>query len=204
MSDEAYAWMCRFHLGDETVSGIGVLEVLRGPGPLGRLACAVLGFPRTCTAVPARVTVRRSPGEGQGRVVERWERTIGARRLVSVQSREGERGWERHGPLEIRTRTVASPGEVDVVQVGAVLRMGGREIPLPEPLAPRVFAHAWVEAGDRDRRPPRFHVAVRVTVPVVGVLISYRGHLREERPERRHAGGPGAAAREVREPREGR
>ncbi len=181
VSDEAYAWMCRFHLGDETVSGTGVLEVRRGPGTLGRVACAVLGFPRTCTAVPARVTVHRSPGvdpeTGEARVVERWERTIGARRLISVQSRAGERGWERHGPLEIRTRTVASPDEVNVVQVGAVLRMGRREITLSERFAPRVFAHAWVETGDRDRRPPRFHVAVRVTVPLIGVLMAYRGHM---------------------------
>ncbi|MEU8271642.1 DUF4166 domain-containing protein [Sphaerisporangium sp. NPDC049002] len=181
MVEEAYAWMWRFHLGDETVRGTGVLEVRRGPGVLGRAACAVLGFPRTCTAVPALVTVHRSPMEdpetGEARVAERWERTIGARRLISVQSRAGDCGWERHGPLEIRTRTVASPDEVNVVQVGAVLRAGRREIALPDRFSPRVFAHAWVEAGDRDRRPPRFHVAVRVTVPLIGVLMSYRGQM---------------------------
>ncbi|GAA3805426.1 hypothetical protein GCM10022226_26720 [Sphaerisporangium flaviroseum] len=176
--------MWRFHLGDDTVSGTGVLEVRRGPGILGRIACAVLGLPRTCTAAPARVTVRRSraagPAAGETSILERWERRIGAQDLLSEQVRIGERGWEPHGPLEIRTRTVATPTEVNVVQEGAVVRIGRREFAVPKRLAPRVSAHAWVETGDRARMPPRFHIEVRVTAPLIGEVMSYRGHMDEE------------------------
>lgn len=187
MGDGAYAWMWRFHLGEETVSGTGVLDVRRGPGLLGRVACALLGLPETGEAVPARVTVRRSTGPGprtrDSPIAERWERTIGARELVNDQVRVGARGWEPHGPLEIRTRTVATPTEVNVVQEAAVLRLGHREIAVPGPLAPRVSARAWVEAGDATRRPSRFHVEVRIIAPLIGELLSYRGHMSEEAPD---------------------
>ncbi|MFC4530503.1 DUF4166 domain-containing protein [Sphaerisporangium dianthi] len=247
----SHAWMLRFHLGTETVRGAGALTVRRGPGPLGRMACALLGLPRTGTAVPFQVTVTRltaarpapaktdrpartgltgtgrtdrtvpageasmrevPAGEVAGReapVVERWERVIGGRRLVSHQIRVGERGWERHGPLEVRTRTIArtapasAPGSasgsppgsvagsvevaeadavvVEVVQRGAVLRAGRHEIPVPARLAPRVRARAWTGPPGPDGGPPRFHLEVGVALPVIGRLLSYRGHCEEER-----------------------
>ncbi|WP_181870966.1 DUF4166 domain-containing protein [Sphaerisporangium album] len=172
--------MYRFHLGDETVGGTGVLAVRRGPGLLGRIACALLRLPATCTAVPARVRVVRTAGPADRPIRERWVRHVGARELVTVQTRAGERGWERHGPLEIRTRTIASAGTVEVIQEDAVLRAGHREVRLPAPLAPRVAAYAWIAPEDRPRRPPRFHVRVQVTLPFIGRLLAYEGHLTEE------------------------
>ncbi|MGW4644171.1 DUF4166 domain-containing protein [Sphaerisporangium sp. NPDC004334] len=206
----SYAWMLRFHLGERTVRGTGVLTVRRGPGPPARLACALLGLPRTGTAVPLHVTVTRltaartapaqphrpertAPGPLErpvpdaeaGRrevpVVERWERVIGGRRLLSHQIRLGERGWERHGPLEVRTRTVAGAADVEVVQLGVVLRAGRHEIPVPARLAPRVHARAWTGPEDPDGGPPSFRLEVEVALPMIGRLLSYQGHCREER-----------------------
>ncbi|GII86076.1 hypothetical protein Ssi03_40660 [Sphaerisporangium siamense] len=178
MEDEAQKWMRRFHLGEESVGGTGVLEVRRGPGPLGRLVCVLLRLPRTRAAAPARVRVVRSGSAGG--LKERWVRRIEGRALVSVQTRAGERAWERHGPLEIRTRTTLSGQGVEVVQEEAVLRAGRLRLRVPDRLAPRVAARAWVEPEDRARRPPRFHVEVRVTLPVAGRVLTYRGHLAEE------------------------
>ncbi|GII67253.1 hypothetical protein Skr01_73380 [Sphaerisporangium krabiense] len=180
MADEAHAWMRRFHLGQESVAGSGVLEVRRGPGALGRFVCVLLRLPRTGAAVPVRVRVlRRAVGVG-GRLEERWVRRVGGRALVSVQTRVGERACERHGPVEIRTRTTLADQGIEVVQEEAVLRAGRLRVRVPELLAPRVAARAWVEPDDRARRPPRFHVEVRVTLPVAGRVLTYRGYLAEE------------------------
>ncbi|WP_262841207.1 DUF4166 domain-containing protein [Sphaerisporangium corydalis] len=116
-------------------------------------------------------------------MAETWERSIGGRRLVSRQVRAGEVGWEPHGPLVIRTRTVATPTEVTVVQDGTTLRLGRWDVPFPGAFAPKVSARAWIDPQDQAPRPPRFHIEVRVSVPLVGTLLSYQGHICELRPD---------------------
>jgi hypothetical protein len=49
---------------------------------------------------------------------------------------------------------------------------------LPGRSAPRVSARARTEPGERGR----FHLEVRVTLPLVGLLLSYTGHLDEVAP----------------------
>ncbi|MFC6080528.1 DUF4166 domain-containing protein [Sphaerisporangium aureirubrum] len=173
-------WMRRFHLGTGTVAGTGELTVRRGPGILAGVVCALLRLPRTAEGVPITVVVRRRPAHhgprDDGRaVVEHWTRRIGSHRLVTTQLRTGSHGWERHGPFVLHTRTVATPGEVVVTQDRAVLGVGPLSVRLPVWSAPRVWARARAEPGEGAR----FHLEVRVTLPVLGSLLSYSGHLDE-------------------------
>ncbi|MDH2426882.1 DUF4166 domain-containing protein [Sphaerisporangium sp. TRM90804] len=192
MDDTPYDWMYRFHLGGETAAGAGSLTVRRGRGLLARLACAALRLPRAGERLPARVTVHRRAGTqparaaaardapGPAPVVETWVRHIGPHRLTTTQVRAGEHGRERHGPLELRTRTAATGAEVTVTQEQALLGAGRWSLRLPARLAPRVAARAWLDPADAALRPPRFHIEVRVTAPVAGMLLSYSGFLRRE------------------------
>ncbi|MEU1630733.1 DUF4166 domain-containing protein [Streptomyces sp. NPDC020096] len=167
-------WLFRFHLGDETVSGAGVLDVRHGGGLPGRLACAALRFPRAGTAVPVRVRVDRSSG------VESWQRRIGSRSMNSRQICSDVRFLERAGPLELRMRYVPGDASLRVVTEGAALCVGGLRIRLPGRLAPRASAAAWAAAEDRAAVPPSFHIDVRIHVPLLGALLSYSGQLHEE------------------------
>ncbi|MEO3807478.1 DUF4166 domain-containing protein [Sphaerisporangium sp. B11E5] len=194
MTGESEDWMRRFHLGTETVTGTGELSVRRGTSRLAGALCALLRLPRTGEPVPARVVVHRRParvvvhrrpaGTGPRPLTERWVRHIGPYRLTTTQVRTGPHGRERHGLLVLHTRTTAGPGEVTVTQTRTVLGAGPLRVRLPARVAPQVSARARVEPGDLHAPAPRFHIEVRVTLPVVGLLLSYTGHLCEERGDR--------------------
>jgi hypothetical protein len=170
-------WLLRFHLGDVTVAGTGLMDVRRGERRAGRWAGALLRLPPTGTAVPTRVRVVRAARRPDGAAVERWERAFGRRSVRTWVVRRGDRLTERLGPLELRMRLRADAAELWVRTDGAALGVGALRLPLPGRLAPRAVAHAWSPPG---RTGATFHVEVRVTVPGVGTILSYRGRLAEE------------------------
>jgi hypothetical protein len=104
---------------------------------------------------------------------ERWIRTFGAARLATRLVRAGERAGERIGPVELRMRCRATASDVWFIPDGAAVILGRLSFRLPGLVAPRAYAHAW-SSGDRA-----FDVEVSVRVPVLGVLMSYRGHFME-------------------------
>jgi hypothetical protein len=67
----------------------------------------------------------------------------------------------------------ATPSEVWFIPDGAAVILGRLTFRLPGLVAPQAHAHAW-SGGGRS-----FDVEVSVRVPLLGVLMSYRGHFTE-------------------------
>jgi hypothetical protein len=170
-------WLRRFHLGDRTVRGTGLLDILPAERRTGRVLGRLLRFPPAGTALPLRVEIVRGRSQPPGR--ERWTRSLGGRRLDTVQTHDGDLVRERFGLVELRmqltdegTALRLSPGGADVVLRGWRLR-------LPRWCAPQASAYVWAQPAERPGR-PRFGLRVRIRVPVMGRLLSYSGHVEED------------------------
>lgn len=143
--------------GDAGASGEA--EVLRGRNPLTRVVAWVVGFP------PAgRCPVHVGFSERGG--VERWTRSFGAHSFSSRLREEHGLLVEKFGPLAFR---FALPSDEN----GLAMRMAGWNVaglPLPLRLAPRSLAREWEEDG-------RFRFDVPIALPLLGLLVHYRGWL---------------------------
>ena len=147
-----------------TTSVHGWMRVEHGRHPLAGILARRLRLPRSSAAVHAELTV--TPVDGG----ERWLRTIGAERLETWQHQsDSSELSERFGCLEFRFRLAAADGRLVFVQREAALRFSARRLRLPRWLAPRIEAHE--DAADARR----VRVRVRITLPVVGLLIAYDG-----------------------------
>ena len=99
-----------------------------------------------------------------------WIRHIGGDRLVSRQFRAGaDLLAERIRIIEFRFQLDPSALGLVYHQRAAALAMGPLRVPLPARLAPAI--EATEEAVDRAR----MRVTVRVTLPLIGLLIAYGG-----------------------------
>ena len=137
----------------------GEAEVVLGRNPLARFIARFLGFP------PAgRHSVHLDFSERGGR--ERWTRAFSGHRFSSELFEKEGRLNERFGLIRF---------EFDLPSDGSELRMIIRRwwlgpIPLPLRLAPRSDAREWEEAG-------RFQFHVPIDLPLLGLLVEYRGWL---------------------------
>ena len=147
----------------------GTFRVQHGPSRLGRLLLRVIRMPRPAESADVRVTV--SPIENG----ERWFRTFDGRPLVTVQH-YGRTGLllEQIGLLEFQYRLRTRDGALEYEQVGVALCAGPGRLPLPSPVAP------LVEARETPAGSSGIHVRVKISVPVLGDLISYEGVIRTE------------------------
>jgi uncharacterized protein DUF4166 len=160
----------RIHGGAAAVRAAGWFDVRRGAGTLVSWICALLRLPAEGGGLPVRLVVSPHP---RG---ERWDRTIGAKALITEQSeRPGGLLAERFGPLELSFRLEAVDRALVFVQTGAALRLGPVRLPLPRFASPRVEACAWAAEGGRGMR-----VQVRLSVPLAGSLLTYEGPIDEE------------------------
>lgn len=149
------------------MTGVGSLTVERGSSLRSRCLAGLLRLPRAGPAQPLRVRIDQ---HGSG---ERWRRRIGGRRLDSRQRRDGDVLVESVGPVELRMRMRVAPDRIMLTPIGAALRVGRLRIPLPAPLAPRTTATATATAAG-------FELDARISIPWLGLLIAYRGTVREE------------------------
>jgi hypothetical protein len=142
----------------------GTCDVDRGRNPLSRLVAALYGFPDAGRDQPVTVDLR---AEGGG---ERWTRTIGKSRFFSVQKSGRGRSErllvERFGPVSVDIALV-----VEGVKLRYVIR-GWRlcGIPMPRSLGPRTSTYETVENG-------RFRFDVEIALPLIGLIVRYRGLL---------------------------
>ena len=162
----------RFHVcGDSGARAVGTFTVRRGTSRAARLLARLLRLPQSGEAVPLLLSV--TPREGG----ERWHRSFAGVDFITEQ-REHEGGLllaERAGPFETLFRLAADGGALAYRSEGVAVRAGHLRLQLPRRLAPRVEAseRACVDgAGVR--------VSVRVTAPLVGLLIEYEGLVRTE------------------------
>jgi len=149
--------------GQMTAAGEGAVE--RGRHPLARLVGGLIGLPPAADRVP--VTVRFTERDG----VERWTRTFGRSSFASTQE-EGRGPFgrlvvERFGPVALGLALVA---EEDRVRLH-IRRVSVFGVPLPASLWPRLDT---VESVDPVGR---FRFDDRVTLPLAGLLVRYRGWL---------------------------
>ncbi|MGF3027483.1 DUF4166 domain-containing protein [Methylobacterium aquaticum] len=142
----------------------GAATVTRGRGLVARLLCALIGFPETARSAP--VTVSFAPEAGG----ERWTRTIGGRTFASVHA--AGTGRDRYLLVE-RFGIVAV--SLALVRDGARLRFVPRRwsllgVPMPGVLLP-------VGESVETESDGRFAFDVTIRVPLVGLIVAYRGTL---------------------------
>jgi hypothetical protein len=104
---------------------------------------------------------------------ERWHRTFGASPIISEQS-AGVDGLmiERMGMTEVRYRLEVAGGALYYRQAGTALRLGPIRLPLPRWLAPQIAARESAMPDEKST-----HISVKVTLPLVGLLVSYKGYI---------------------------
>ena len=102
---------------------------------------------------------------------QRWDRRFGTHGFTTLQWADGGRlverfdGWELHFALRVNGQTLVYE------QCAARLCLGSMCFPVPLIFAPRV------QATEESAGPNRVHVRVTVTLPLLGLLIAYDGHL---------------------------
>ncbi|HEX2094057.1 MAG TPA: DUF4166 domain-containing protein [Longimicrobiaceae bacterium] len=160
----------RAHAGEGPLQARGVFRIQHGRGYLARLLARLLRLPSPSAAT--RVQLHVTPS-AHG---ERWERTFGSRRLVTLQHEApGSLLGERFGPLELRFQLRPQAGVLSYLQEEAALCFGRSRLVLPPWLAPRVSAtESTTEAARRSR------TVVDVSLPLLGLLIRYEGELEVE------------------------
>ena len=148
----------------------GSFTVRRADRTLARFFVRVLRMPAEGDGVETRLSVFRN---GSG---ERWCRTFGGRRLATVQYERGAGLLaERFGLLELRFRLAVEGGALIYEQAGASIGLGLLMLPLPRRISPQVSAREEPVAASR-----RMRSAVRIELPLLGLLITYSGEIEPE------------------------
>jgi Domain of unknown function (DUF4166) len=156
----------RFHLIDGEVCFHGNFSVGHGTNFLARLLVRLLQMPdagqnlNTCLVVTALA-------DG-----ERWRRTFGESDFVTEQHECDGNLHEYLGMMEFCFHLDVFRGVLIYQHSKTALRFGSLRVPLPRLLAPRIVASEWAPANES-----RVHGSVRVTAPIIGLLITYKGYL---------------------------
>lgn len=138
----------------------GTAQVTRGSSVLAQLIGRVIGFPPAADAVPVSVWMRERAGK------EIWLRDFGGARFSSEVSQAGLDVVERFGPIKFAMRLTPTPEGL----VQPFRRWWIGPLPMPKFLLPRGVAREFEADG-------RFQFDVPITLPLVGLLIHYRGWL---------------------------
>lgn len=137
----------------------GRAMVTRGRNPIARAIAAIFGFPPEGEH-ELHVAFAESGG------VETWIRDFSGHRFSSQLSQQARQLVERFGPLRFGFNLVAD----DKGLAMQLKRWWLGPIPLPLTLAPRSLAREWEEDG-------RFHFDVPIALPLIGLVVHYRGWL---------------------------
>ncbi|MGH6781067.1 MAG: DUF4166 domain-containing protein [Sphingomonadaceae bacterium] len=138
----------------------GRASVVRGQNILARLVAALVGFP---AAGEHELHVRFSEREGR----ETWVRDFSGKCFRSHMSEERGLLVERFGLLRFAFDLPSDATGLTMV----MRRWSLAGIPLPILVAPQSEAREWEEDG-------LFHFDVPITLPVVGLIVHYRGWLK--------------------------
>ena len=162
--------MRELHPGAEAWQGVGLFTVRHGASWLARTLARLLKLPAAGADIPVRLTITNTRGR------ESWQREFAGQHFITDQ-REHKAGLliEDFGPTEVCYRLEVSDGALVYHQVKSALRVGSWRIQIPGPLFPRIAARESALAGH-----PGTHVRVVVTLPLIGLLVSYEGHIKEE------------------------
>jgi hypothetical protein len=142
----------------------GVVETDAPASALGRALAWCLGTPTRATHGTIRFVLEAAPD------VETWTRHFPTRTMRSRMYFAPGRVVERMGPALLAFALDVSGGRLRMRLVG--MRFLG--IPCPAWLRPRLVAE---ERGDRTASGERVHFRIEATLPVIGQVVGYRGHL---------------------------
>jgi hypothetical protein len=159
-----------FHTSTEVWKGFGLFTVRHGASGLASMLARRLGLPAAGENIPVRLTITTEHGR------ERWHREFAGRPFITYQ-REcvGDILAEEFGPTEVWYQLSVSDGALVYRQIKSALRVGHWRIPIPGPLFLHIAARESAVAGRLGT-----HVQVQVTLPLIGLLVSYEGHIEEE------------------------
>lgn len=151
-----------FHDVDAPSVWAGRATVESGKSPIAQLIRRVFGFAHEGVDVPVVVSVERSE------VAETWTRNFAGRRFTSRLTHvSGNTVREQFGPFSILMGIKAANGRIVMPVVG--WRFLG--LPLPRALAPRS------ETSESQDGEGRFCFDVRISAPLTGLIVHYRGWL---------------------------
>jgi hypothetical protein len=152
------------HDVNSTMTAEGRADVERGRNSVSRAIGWLFGFPQQGRDVPLKV---RFVSDGRR---ERWARTFGDRSFCSDQAEGKGRSdkllEERFGAFSFGLALVTSPDRLSLV----VRRWRLLGLPLPRVLAPFGNVYESVMGG-------RFNFHVEICLPLIGLIIRYRGYL---------------------------
>lgn len=139
----------------------GVSSVARGTGALARLIAAVFRFPPARAETPLSVVMERV---GDAEV---WTRNFDGQVFFSVLTPAGPgRVCERFGPFVFELDLPVAEGRMEM----NVMRGWLCGVPLPSWLLPRSETSEFEQDG-------RFQFDVRLSAPLAGLIVHYRGWL---------------------------
>jgi hypothetical protein len=166
---ELHAEVRHLH-GGGGFQGAGVFAVHRGRRALARALLSVLSLPDEAAAVSVGL---RITADVDG---ETWHRKFGNKAFITRQS-YGAGGFlvESIGPIEVVYKLAVTAGALHYVQLRSSLRVGLLRLPLPVIFSPMIAAREW-GVDDMDG----VHASVIVSNPVLGDLIRYEGHIKQE------------------------
>ncbi|WP_342360892.1 DUF4166 domain-containing protein [Terrarubrum flagellatum] len=147
----------------------GLAEIERGSSFMARVIASLFGFPEAGDDIP--VTVRFA----RGSAVEVWTRTFAdksfqSRQSIGVGRHEGLLR-ERFGPFIFGLALIVDEGRLRLVPK----KWSFLGIPLPRSLTPRGDAY-------EEERDGKFRFNVEIRLPLIGLIVAYRGWLEPERP----------------------
>ena len=159
------------HCQGEHAEVVGRFTVARGGGAVAGLLARCLGLPAAADDVQLRLRITRSGS------TETWHRDIGHDTCLRTTQRVVSPGRieERVGPTAVLLDVRADGGGLRMRQISAAIALGRLRVPLPSRLCPHTTATVAPAADERMK------VAVHVTLPRGGVLISYAGVVEQVR-----------------------
>jgi hypothetical protein len=153
-------------MGTGTLRGAGWFTIRHGERGPSRLLARLMRLPSAGNDVPVKLVV--TPHE-RG---EQWHRTFGPTPFITEQRAVEGLMVERIGPTEVRYRLEVAGGALYYRHTGTALRLGPIRLPLPHWLAPHLTARESAMPDEKST-----HISVKVTLPLIGLLISYKGYI---------------------------
>lgn len=150
----------RIHEGAAVATWRGTCGVARGTSPLARLLGLAARLPRAGDGVALRVTLA---ADARG---ETWIRDFDGRAMRSRLTLRDGHLHERLGPATFRFALHATGDGIE----WRLVAVSGLGVPLPLAWFRRVTAREYLDGG-------RYAFEVRAEMPVVGLLVHYRGTL---------------------------
>ena len=163
----------QLHTPGKGVHATGFFRVIHGRHRTARLLARLLRLPAEAENVEARLHVEPAGS------AELWSRTFDGRPLVTRQT-GAALGilTENVGRLELQFRLSVRNGAMIYQSLRAGLRIGSRLMPLPTWIAPIVAASEKPSA-----RTGCVSISVIVSLPRIGLLLSYAGEVETQESE---------------------